>query len=184
MWYVRISWEWKKQRLEYVELGWEGKSLNRNLWKYSVFLFINPCMKGNDIIKENNVEKVCRQGPATCSESKGGDRKVFWAIVHTIHEICGRKVNCGTSEHYLLWAQRNWKGRLVPKCKKTILCLTNIHILPIEDKWEDGMCEATRPLWLSKTHMRKVRWLTEHTYECKVENSISMYNVMLGCVFM
>jgi len=83
----------------------------------------------------------------------------------------GRKVNCGTSERCLLRAQRNWKWKLVPKCKKTILCLTNIHILPVEDNWEDGMCKATRPLWLSKTHMKKVRWLTEHTYVCKLDNS-------------
>jgi hypothetical protein len=40
-------------------------------------------MKENYII-ENNVEKICRHGPATCSTSKGVDLKVFQAIVHKI----------------------------------------------------------------------------------------------------
>ena len=109
MWYVRISWEWKRHLLEYVKLGWDGKISNRNLWKYGLFLFIKPCMKVNDTITENNVEKLCRHCSATCSEGKGADRKVFWAIICTLFKICGRKVNCGTSEHYLLLAQTKIK---------------------------------------------------------------------------
>jgi hypothetical protein len=197
------------------------------------FLFIDPRTKGNYIITENNVGKVCRHGPATSSESKGADHKVFWAIVHTICEIRSIKVNCGTSERYLLWAQRNWKWRLVPKCKKTILCLkkinngywalgpvwqepepsqatgmaliccilgkflgvvchcfpplclTNIYILPVEDNWEDGMCKATRPLWLSKTHEESDMpdWTHVWMFYRIRQDRQHMYNVTLGCVF-
>lgn len=55
MWYVRISWERKTQRLEYVEPGWEGQSLNRNLWKYGVFFFYLSIHARREMILLQNI---------------------------------------------------------------------------------------------------------------------------------
>jgi hypothetical protein len=43
------------------------------------------------------------------------------------------------------------------------------------------MCKGTRCLWLSKTHMRKVTWLTEHTYVWKLDNSTRQATYWVAC---